>query len=212
MPYPPAPWTLTGVALATPRLIDIDRARLFVPRDLDIVPVLPGKTLGMVFAAYYDSDLSYSELIVAPALVRQGGFWVSHIYVDNESSVAGGRDIWGLPKQLAHFGWHPKGVDMHQGERLLCAIDHPQPFYTLRLPLMTPSVSALGTALLAFTSHFRAGLGFSLGQLTVPDESPFAALHLSQAAPMFHLRHLHLRVDAPRTVGQMRVEDEVMSV
>jgi acetoacetate decarboxylase len=52
--------------------------------------------------------LEYSELIVIAGLVRysgQIGGWVSHIYVDNADSVAGGRNIWGLPKELAEFIW-----------------------------------------------------------------------------------------------------------
>jgi acetoacetate decarboxylase len=80
------------------QLVDIPRARPFVPAALPIVPVFPGKSLGVMYLAAYGpgSALTYNELIVAPALARHGrrvGFWISHIYVDEPRSVAGGREI-----------------------------------------------------------------------------------------------------------------------
>ena len=46
MAYPAPPWRLRGRALAVPRLVDMHHARPLMPRELAIVPVLPGKTLG----------------------------------------------------------------------------------------------------------------------------------------------------------------------
>jgi acetoacetate decarboxylase len=70
MNYPPAPWQLRGNAIQTLNLVDIDRVRQFVPPELDIVAVLPGKTLGSIYISEYQigSVLTYNELIVAPAL------------------------------------------------------------------------------------------------------------------------------------------------
>ncbi len=72
MPYPPPPWTLKGGALQTLHLVDIQKVRPFVPPELHVVPILPGKTLGVVYLANYGagSVLTYNELIVAPALTR----------------------------------------------------------------------------------------------------------------------------------------------
>ncbi|HEY9880378.1 MAG TPA: acetoacetate decarboxylase family protein, partial [Leptolyngbyaceae cyanobacterium] len=126
MAYPSAPWNLSGFALLTLHLLDVDRVKPLIPSDLSIVPVLPGKTLGSVYFSVYTkgSALEYSELIVAPAvLTRQGkiGSWVSHIYVNNEDSVAGGREIWGLPKEMAEFTWSNSAVRVYQAERELCS-------------------------------------------------------------------------------------------
>jgi acetoacetate decarboxylase len=216
MPYPPAPWKMHGVAALTLRLVDIDRARLFVPADLDIVPVLPGKTLGIVYLAYYapGSVLTYSELIVCPGLVRglgHTGFWISHIYVDDENSMAGGREIWGLPKEMAQF--HYTGgtkIEVRQGTRLLCVFEHTLPLYTLRLPTRLPTLSVLGTDLLTFHGETRAGVGFSMGKLDVPAESPFAALRLPQGGLAFNLRHMHFTASAPRVIGQISIHDQVI--
>jgi acetoacetate decarboxylase len=110
MSYPPAPWHLYGIALQSFHAIDVETAKQFVPLDFDIVSVLPGKTVGSVYLSVYEpnSTLQYRELIVVPALVRYRGkigAWISHIYVDNPQSVEGGRNIWGLPKQMADFTW-----------------------------------------------------------------------------------------------------------
>jgi acetoacetate decarboxylase len=110
MTYPQAPWMLYGYAIQTVHLIDIEKARPLIPKELEIVSIWPGKTLGGVYISSYKSGsvLEYSELIVIPAVVSNSGKiggWVSHIYVDNSDSVAGGREIWGLPKELAEFSW-----------------------------------------------------------------------------------------------------------
>src|SRR5215212_5865300 len=96
--YPPAPWKLKGLVLQSIRHIPLKKARLFIPPELHIVPVLPNRTLGLVYIARYGagSALEYNELIVSPALTRyqrRFGFWISHIYVDNETSMAGGRSL-----------------------------------------------------------------------------------------------------------------------
>lgn len=97
MNYPPAPWNLYGNALQFLHLVDLDRAKALVPSDLEVITILPRKTLGGLYLSVYEatSTLSYHELIVIPALVRyQGsiGSWISHIYVDHPESVAGGRN------------------------------------------------------------------------------------------------------------------------
>lgn len=110
MTHPPAPWTLQGYAIQSAHLLDIERVRPYIPQEFGIIQVLPGKTVGGVYLSHYGSGsvLEYSELIVVAGLVSYSGKfggWISHIYVDNPDSVAGGREIWGLPKELAEFTW-----------------------------------------------------------------------------------------------------------
>ena len=47
------------------------------------------------------------------------GMVISHIYVDDEQSLSGGREIWGLPKELATFEYGPTHFKARQGETLL---------------------------------------------------------------------------------------------
>ena len=53
-----------------------------------------------MLANYTSGTLVYRELIVFSHATARG-MVVSHIYVDDEQSLSGGREIWGLPKELA---------------------------------------------------------------------------------------------------------------
>jgi acetoacetate decarboxylase len=101
--HPPPPWTLTGWIL-------------IVPTGLD---------RGVMLADYRGPTLSYRELIVfsrAQLVHGRPGFVVSHIYVDDEQSRSGGREIWNLPKELAEFDVGPGRFAVRKdGERLLDA-------------------------------------------------------------------------------------------
>jgi acetoacetate decarboxylase len=211
MSYPPAPWHLYGNALLSIHAIDLTRAREFVPVDLEIVSVLPGKTVGCVYLSVYEanSTLQYHELIVVPALVRyQGkiGAWISHIYVDNPDSVAGGRNIWGLPKELADFSWHDGRVAVSQGNRSLCQVRYDR----IGLPL-TPwgnfklsgdVFGGLSADVLRFQGDVEASLKWISFDLSIPNESPFAAINLGHPWFSVQIDRLQLTANVPAIVGQ----------
>jgi acetoacetate decarboxylase len=208
MTYPSAPWTLKGYAVQTLRFVDSVQARCFVPSDLYIVSVLPGKTLGVVYLASYgpESVLTYNELIVVPALARYGknvGFWISHIYVDHPDSMAGGREIWGLPKELAQFSWQAgeqSHVMVRQDERVVCTLHYGRPRRLWRQPMFLPVLGLRGANLLWFKGTFTAQLGLGKGRVDVPSENPFAALGLAGAARTYHYHDMTLVAQAPRVI------------
>lgn len=209
MTYPQPPWALQGHTLVTLQLVDVAQARSLVPPELEIVSVWPGKTVGGVYIASYGlgSVLEYNELIVVAALTRcagKFGTWISHIYVDNPNSVAGGREIWGLPKELAQFTWEqgPR-VRVHQGGQLLCGLNLEWQFPGWQQQLTGHSFSVLNTDLLYFKA--QGELHFSLGgtKLQVPAESPFSKLGLNQPWLGFYCDHLLLNVDAPEVVREI---------
>ena len=189
MAYPPAPWRLRGHALQTLQLVDITRAQPLLPSKLKIVAVLPGKTLGGVYLATYGpgSVLEYNELIVAAALVRYAGkwgFWISHIYVDDADSMAGGRELWGLPKELAQFIWEEgerNRIVVSQKDQQLCTLSFRPQHWLWRQRLLLPSLSVLVSDLLFFKGKLDARLAVTSGRLEVSAESPFAGLGLSRA-------------------------------
>ncbi|WP_414548865.1 acetoacetate decarboxylase family protein [Anabaena sp. CCY 0017] len=206
MSYPSAPWILKGNAIQTLHLVNIDRVRLLVPPELDIISVWPGKTIGGVYLSKYGSGsvLEYNELIFASAVViYQGkiGIWVSHIYVDNVDSVAGGREIWGLPKELADFSWEEKRVTVRQGDVLLCTLNYDQQSLGWRQGLGAASFSTMGTNLLKFDFDFETRLGLVGSKLEVGVDSPFAGIGLSQPFATVGCEQMTLRVDAPKVVG-----------
>lgn len=212
MPYPPAPWTLKGCALQTAQLVDIAAVRPLVPPELEIISVWPGKTLGGVYLASYGagSALEYSELIVLAGFVSYSGKWggwISHIYVDSADSAAGGREIWGLPKELADFTWE-KGersrVTVRQGDRLLCRLTYTPPNFSLPLPVKGPFLSALNSDFLLFQGEFESRLGLIGSQLEIPAESPFAMLGLGQPWLAVCCDQLRFVAGAPEVVGQRK--------
>ncbi|MFE0519102.1 acetoacetate decarboxylase family protein [Streptomyces sp. NPDC058954] len=103
--YPDEPWHLAGQMYLSLWLVP--RAEL--PR------VVPGTTpftaagRGLVGAAWVvyenNSVLHYNELLRA-VLLRDGlrpRICITDIWVDNEASLAGGRTLWGIPKEMAAF-------------------------------------------------------------------------------------------------------------
>jgi acetoacetate decarboxylase len=219
MTYPPSPWLLKGAATQTLHLVEIDRARQFVPPQLEIVAVLPGKTIGSVYISEYRSGsiLEYNELIIAPALVKnQGkiGGWISHIYVDNLDSVAGGREIWGLPKEIAEFVRGDRYTLVKQHDRTLCSLSVSSNL--LSGLNIQPSITGycfgnLNGSLLYFGNDFQAKISSIDSKLVVPPSSPFARLDLAQPLLSLALDNLNLVAGTPLDTGD-RLADLVSVV
>ena len=163
----------------------------FEAPDAQVVPVAPGLTAGGLIAVTYEqgSTLTYSELVVSTALVRAGrsvGGWISHIWVDSEQSVNGGRSIWKLPKELASFRHDPPARRFEasaDGVTLLrVAAAAPRFRSPVALPAVVPVVS--GTAGSHWFTFGRSGLraGAARVRVEIPPESPLAALGMRPAA------------------------------
>jgi acetoacetate decarboxylase len=214
MTHPPAPWQLQGYAIQTLSLVDIARARRFVPAHLEIVSILPGKTLGSVYISEYQagSTLAYNELIVAPALVKNRGKvggWISHIYVDNVDSVAGGREIWGLPKEMAEFARTNVCVTVKQQDLTLCSLSiRPNFLSAWKLPLNITGYcfGNLDRNLLYFGNNFQTQCSSVSSNLDIPQDSPFRDLNLSQKFLTIDLQNLQLVAGVPELTGtQIRI-------
>ncbi len=209
MAYPSAPWQLQGYAIQTLHLVEIDRIRALIPPQLEIVAVLPGKTLGSIYVSEYQSGsvLTYNELIVAPALVRNHrkvGGWISHIYVDNLDSVAGGQEIWGLPKEMAEFTRSEHQIVISQQDLILCNLSvSPNIFSSLKLqPQITGyCFGNLNGELLYFGNDFKAKISSIDSKLEIPQASPFAHLNLSPAFLTIDLQELKLVAGIPAHTG-----------
>jgi hypothetical protein len=174
MAHPPPPWRLFG--------------------ELIIVPARVGRGLGGVLLANYASGtLVYRELIVFSHATARG-MVVSHIYVDDERSQSGGREIWALPKELATFEYtRTRFVARQAGATLLEARIRRR---RGRLPLLIPApiVSAAG----ATRGRARIHAAPALVTLDVPETSPFASLGLSGTRPALAGDDLALTMPAPR--------------
>lgn len=94
--YPPAPWQMVGQLWLS----------LFRVRE-PVDELRPAGVYGVAFVSYEPgSPLTYSELLVArPIRTDAHGRRVSitDIWVDSPASMAGGRELWAIPKDLCDF-------------------------------------------------------------------------------------------------------------
>jgi len=108
--YPPEPWQLGGSMLLTvfafPARSLPPELEQFAPEGVRPVVVGGRALVGAALVDYAPgSVVTYNELLVS-FLTREGRRLVStlsHIWVDNPQSVAGGRELWAIPKGLARF-------------------------------------------------------------------------------------------------------------
>lgn len=111
--YPAAPWELHGQTHG--HLFTVPKALLPETPDGFRPLIIAGR--GIVVAGWVDyqagSVLQYGEVFAAVAGFashRLTGI-VTHMWVDSPPSRAGGRELWGYPKELASFelALHPAG-------------------------------------------------------------------------------------------------------
>jgi hypothetical protein len=200
--YPPPPWALRGDAFVATRLVSSQAVRAFVPADLQVVSIVPGKTLAMVALIRYGagSTLQYHELIVVPALVRVGwriGAWISHIYVDNESSLHAGRAVWGLPKQLAHFDWRSTSVGVSANGVNLEMRAGASTTLAARVPLLGPIFGGEAQQLTWSIANGSGTLSRIRGALELTGNG-LEGLGFDRVRRLYRIANFHLTMSAPR--------------
>jgi hypothetical protein len=94
--YPPAPWRMHGsMWLTVLRLAD------------DVDERHPRGIYGAALVDYREpSPLTYGELLVARSTTDAEGrraVTITDIWVDSPASMAGGRELWAIPKELCDF-------------------------------------------------------------------------------------------------------------
>lgn len=103
--YPPEPWELRGLGYVSLWLVPT-RVLPALPTGVTPVSLLGKAIVATAFVDYLPGGLlSYHELLVAQ-LVRHGvrpGLSITDIWVDSAVSLAGGRALWGIPKDMAEF-------------------------------------------------------------------------------------------------------------
>ena len=156
MSFPPPPWRLEGELVIVPALVR--------PRALG----------GVMLADYRGGTLRYSELIVFSRATARG-MVVSHIYVDSPESLRGGREVWGLPKELAEFELTRDTFTARQGDQVLLHARIRRRAGRVPLFIPAPIVSEAG----ATVGRAWVRAAPALVTLDVPDDSPFASLGLA---------------------------------
>ncbi len=160
-------------------LFDADQTRQYVPKELSIVSIAPNRTLGAVFLSSYGpgSTLEYDELIVAPATVRykhRKGYWVTHMYVNNEKAMWGGR-ILGWPKEMADFDWPdslPGRATISKDNNPICDISYLKPFGNLNFWTQFYAPSMIDDKIMCHRFRFKADFGICRVKHKIPETSP----------------------------------------
>jgi hypothetical protein len=161
-----------------------------------------GRTLGGIVLARYGSGstLEYHELVVFSGFARaraRVGFVVSYIAVDSPASLAGGREIWGLPKRLAEFTWAPG--------RIAVAVDGVEVLRARvrrrggHVPLagVAPFFGELDRRPVHTVARGRLRAAPALVDIAVPAGSPLDGLGVSGRRAGLHAAGLVLLVPAP---------------
>lgn len=202
--YPPEPWQLGGSMLMTawrlPAAVVRAEAERYVPEGVQLLTVGGRAFMFTAFVRYTPgSVLSYDELLVA-AVARRGTAPVAvipHIWVDSPASVAGGRELWGIPKGLADFtqSWeNPLVASASVDGRELASVRASQ---GVRLPgwrrLPMPTAQRLDghDAFADVQSLGRLHLGSAAW--TFPDDSPLAFLGRAKPVVTSVLREMTIR-------------------
>lgn len=161
--YPPAPWHSHGHAFAQSFLVDARSVRL--PAGFEPVTI-GGRALGVLAVIEYvsPSPLTYAELAWMPCGVRAGGkrgYFIEKMYVDSTASLAGGRELWAIPKQLATFAFAHRTVtiDTEDGAHLVLDLARRGPAVTA--PVSSGTLQDGGDAIVRFrgsgTARVRSG-------------------------------------------------------
>lgn len=119
--YPPEPWHLGGQLLVSSFRLPVAElpaaVRHAVPDGHRLVAAA-GRTVVTAAVAHYAEGgvLAYEELLVALPVRARGAvrFTIPQIWVTSEHSRHGGRELWGIPKDLAAFDRRtaPRQVDV----------------------------------------------------------------------------------------------------
>ena len=106
----------------------VDASSLTLPPGFRAL-TLAGRAVGFLALIEYvpPSPLVYAELAWMPCLVSARGargYYIAKMYVDSRDSLAGGRELWAIPKQLAQFSISDRTatVDTEDGAHLELAL------------------------------------------------------------------------------------------
>jgi acetoacetate decarboxylase len=182
---PSPPWRLAGRLLVALSPLRSEMARALVPAPLRLLPAWPGRALAMLLIGLYGegSTLRYGEVagVVGPVLAggRLGGL-VTSIWVDDEHSLAAGRQGWGLPKQLATLRWRPGAVEVCEpaGAPIVHARWH-EPRVHVPLPALAPFIAVLDGAVRHAWLVGSVRLAPTAIELDIPADSPLVPLALA---------------------------------
>jgi hypothetical protein len=172
---------MAGPALVAFAPMPLAVARALVPAPARVVPVAPGRALAVIILAHYSrgAPLRYHEVagLVAVRLGARPAGYVDSMLVDDEQSMAGGRGIWNVPKELTRFTF---GAGFAEAEGILRATWRP-PRRALRIPRAGGAfLGALDGTLVRGTLHGSLRAAPVRPRLEIPPGSPLERLRTAR--------------------------------
>lgn len=103
--YPPEPWHLAGSAHVTIWRVPVG-AVPSLPCGVRLLSLRGTAVALTAFVSYSEAGVMAYDELLAGVVVRHGrriGLSITDIWVDSVASRTGGRELWGIPKELADF-------------------------------------------------------------------------------------------------------------
>jgi hypothetical protein len=216
--YPPAPWALRGQLYFSVWMVPIERVQVGLDPAFELLSPAGRVCVAASFVDYQEgSVLTYGELFGAVSVKVRGthryGFTVTHMWVDSERSLHGGRALWGMPKELARFeldhqppggaftgaSWDPRGGELARVR--LKAIPGLLPRF-VRIPFGLPNLQVLHGGVHAPRGMVRFSPRLLRADWSIPPESPLASLGIAGVRPWMsgQLRDFEWNLSAPTPV------------
>jgi hypothetical protein len=191
----PTPWDLQGEGLmvASGWLLRAEEVEPMVPDPLEVVRVLPGRTLGGIFVSRFDlgTDAAYNELGFVPALTRHEGtlgFFVERIFVDNPLVMRGVFESTGIERKSASFQWDAArgAVEVSNEGGLICGVRwDSRPFFLMRSKFSLPALGIANGRVVEFDGELSGQIGFVRADVHLPAGGPLDLM--SRQGPMWSL-------------------------
>lgn len=175
--YPPEPWHLHGHCLVGVWLLPAGVAPTPKAPGTRTIRILGRVLVGAAFFVYTEpSPLTYGE-VMSTVLVRDGlvpRVSITHIWVDSPASLAGGRALWAIPKDLATFVM--AGPDHYVADGIGSADVRRVRLLPRRLPVSFTTAQDRSGTLVAAPVSGRARLGVATARWSFDPTGPLGFL------------------------------------
>lgn len=178
------PWEMDGFCVMIFYLASARRMSSFVPSPLEVSHILPGTTLGGLYAASYQSGAfgALNELSVFPALARykrKKGFFVPCSMVESREGFYGHRGAWGLKNERASFQWSDEKsryvLKVQAGGEKILEVHLSTRKISLPLRLSIPFFYVRGNGVVSYHADYAARVYLSSSAVEIPENSPLTA-------------------------------------